>query len=58
LASENLQKKMSNILDGLAGVLCLMDDLLTCIFGRNKMIDWLQPKNESKQQYNTKQGQM
>jgi len=32
-ASENLQKKMSNILDGLAGVLCLMDDL-----GRNKMI--------------------
>ena len=33
-APEHFQKKMSNILEGLAGVLCLMDDIL--IFGKDQ----------------------
>ena len=31
---ENFQKRMSNLLDGLPGVLCLMDDVL--VFGRDR----------------------
>jgi len=39
---EYFQKRMSTILDGhVASVLCLMDNLL--IFGKDQMIDWLQP---------------
>ena len=33
-APEHFQKRMSNLLDGLAGVLCLMDDIL--IFGKDQ----------------------
>ena len=33
-APEHFQKRMSTILDGLAGVLCLMDDIL--IFGKDQ----------------------
>jgi len=43
-APEHFQKRMSTILDGLASVLCFMDDLL--IFGKDHMINWLQPSKQ------------
>ena len=39
-APEHFQKRMSNILRGLEGVLCSIDDVLT--FGKDQEVTWYQ----------------